>query len=190
MDILEFLQKSEWPVLVGGVIWYFRKPITRLLSEIRLTKFAAWGLSAEFEKRLDRAEALTEPTRKLASETPKQLDNVRSIGKNLLSFRSNENPQIHILTAWNLLEAELRNAVEKRSPTSVQPRSRPLKIEDFARKLGLTNDETEALRELRKIRNQVAHRIDFLVTPEDAVRFTQIAEDLILRIWQLSGEAR
>jgi hypothetical protein len=72
MDFFEFVQKSEWPVLVGGVIWYFREPIKQLLTELRLTKFAPWGLSAEFERRLDKVEDLTETTRELADKAPKK----------------------------------------------------------------------------------------------------------------------
>jgi hypothetical protein len=188
MDVLEFLQRSEWPVLVGGVIWYFRKPIKHLLSEIRITKFAAWGLSAEFEKRLDKVEDLTETTRQLTDKEPRQLETPRSIDKTLLGFQSDDVPPIIILRAWSLLESELRSASSKLS-ISGQPWT-PRKMEEAARVLGMTHNEIEAMRELRKLRNQVAHSIDYSLTRADAIRFSEIADDLTLRIWQLSDKAK
>jgi hypothetical protein len=188
MDILEFLQKSEWPLLVGGALWYFRHPLTRLLNEIRLTKFAAWGLSAEFEKRLDKVEDLTETTRQLADEAPSKRETPRSIDKTILGFQSDDAPPLIILRAWSLLESELRSASDKPS-TRDQPWT-PRRMEDAARILGMTHNEIEAMRELRKLRNQVAHSIDFSLTRADAIRFSEIADDLTVRVWQLSEKAK
>jgi hypothetical protein len=188
MDILEFLQKSEWPVLVGGVIWYFREPIKRLLTELRLTKFAAWGLTAEFEKRLDKVEDLTETTRKLTDEAPKRLEIQRSTNNASLGFQLEDSPQLIILKAWNHLQAELAAASDKPYPPkrSWAPRA----MEDAAKALGMTHNEIEAMRELRNLRNQVAHSIEFSPSRADAIRYSEIADNLILRIWQLSEEAK
>jgi predicted ATPase len=63
-------------------------------------------------------------------------------------------------------------------------------MEDAAKVLGMTHNEIEAIRELRKLRNGVAHSIEFSLTRADAIRFSEIADDLILRIWQLKENAK
>jgi hypothetical protein len=45
--------------------------------------------------------------------------------------------------------------------------------------LGLTDDEVESLMTLRKLRNNVAHSTETLVTWDDAMRFKQATERLL-----------
>jgi hypothetical protein len=183
MDIFEFLQKSEWPILVGGVILYFRKPLTGLVAGLHLTKFNAWGLTAEFEKRLDKVEALTEPTRQITQdEAPKQVGHARTTDKAYIGPET-KSPQYIILRSWSRLEALLRGESEARVGKIL---TSPRRIEERARLIGLTDDEIDALLELRKMRNQIAHSIEFNVSLQDAARFANVAESLRQRIEALA----
>src|SRR5271167_1662768 len=58
----------------------------------------------------------------------------------------------------------------------------PLKIDEAARELGLTDDRVEALMTLRKLRNSVAHSAETRITWEDANRFKQSTERLLSRM--------
>lgn len=183
MDILEFLQRSEWPIVVGGTLWYFRTPLARLLDHLRPTKISALGVSLELA--LDKAEALTEETRGLAEEqAPRQLEKPQGSGT-LLTFQlpEYEHPQLVVLKSWSALESEIYRASGKSEPTPGIPSWVPMRVmEQIARDIGLTHDEFEAIRELRKVRNRVAHEIEFPLSRAEAMRFVEITRDLILRI--------
>jgi hypothetical protein len=179
MEILDFVARSEWPLVALVAIAVFRKPLTRLLDRVRPTKVSAWGISVE----LDKVEVLTEETRAIAKEeAPKRLEKPRD---DLLHFQVEEydHPQLVILKAWTALEHAIYRASGKSALTPGMPPWLPVRtMESIFRELGLTTNEVDALRELRKIRNRVAHEIDFPVTRPDAIRFTDLSNDLITRL--------
>jgi hypothetical protein len=41
VDVLEFLSRSEWPLVVAGTLWIVRRPLRAALERITLTKGAA-----------------------------------------------------------------------------------------------------------------------------------------------------
>ncbi|MGC2778068.1 MAG: hypothetical protein WA418_20770 [Bradyrhizobium sp.] len=179
MDILEFIQRSEWPVVAIMAIAVFRRPLTRLIERVRPTKLSAWGVSVE----LDEVEALTAETRAIAKdEAPKQADKPL---RDLLVFQPAEydHPQLVILKAWTALENAIYRAAGKDGPTPGVPSWIPMRVMEAAsKKLGLTSNELLAIRELRNVRNRVADEIDFPVTRADAIRFVELSRDLIVRI--------
>ncbi|WP_156164419.1 hypothetical protein [Bradyrhizobium sp. LTSP885] len=174
MDILEFVQRSEWPVLIGGALWYFRRPLYQLVDRVRPTKVSAWGVSIE----LDKVEALTVETRAATEQELPKLEKPKSTG-DLLTFHVDEyeHPQMVVLKSWSALEAELYRAYGKSRPPGVMR-----VMEQVAKELGLTSNEVEAIRELRSVRNRVAHLIGYPLSQEDAQRYSALARDLILRI--------
>jgi hypothetical protein len=58
----------------------------------------------------------------------------------------------------------------------------PWELETAVSLIGLTAHEVEAVKQLRNVRNRVAHEIDFPLSLADAVRFYELARDLIVRI--------
>lgn len=189
MDMLEFLQRSEWPVLIGGALWYFRKPLYRLLDYIRPTKVSAWGVSIELA--LEKAEALTAATRaETKDEQPKQLGTQKTRDHQFqLEADELRHPQLVVLTEWNTLEAAIYNAAER--GRFAPPRVGYLamrQLETMAKEVGFTLSEIEAIKELRKVRNRVAHELDFPLSKADAVRFSELVRGLISRLRSLEPE--
>ena len=124
-------------------------------------------------------------------EAPKQLEKLHQPSGDILFFQIEDydHPQIIILKAWNALESELYLAIgklqsAKRLPSWISMRV----IEKGAVDLGMTPNEIEAIRELRKVRNRVTHEIDFPVSAEEAMRFSDLSRDLILRIRTLKPD--
>lgn len=179
VDVLEFIQRSEWPVVALVAITVLHKPIARLIDRVRPTKFSAWGISVE----LDKVEVLTEETRAITKdEAPRQLERPRS---DVLTFGTEDydHPQLVILKSWTALERALYRASGKVEVSPSMPQWISARdMEMVAKELGLTRNELDAIRELRNVRNRVAHEIDFPVTSADAVRFAELSRDLVVRI--------
>jgi hypothetical protein len=104
----------------------------------------------------------------------------------------NTAPEIQVLLAWQRLESEVRRLVDERlkprtGNAQIQAKARnlwhvPHMIESAAKELGLNDDEMAALRELRALRNQIAHSNHPFVMQSDATRFKAIVERLITRM--------
>ena len=58
----------------------------------------------------------------------------------------------------------------------------PIRVEEAARRLGLSEDEIESLRTLRDLRNKVAHSAETSLTWDDATRFKEATERLLGRM--------
>src|SRR3954471_13715273 len=61
MDVLEFVARSEWPIVVVVSVWLLRRSIRDMLNRISPTKIDAFGFKAEFERTLDKVDQLTPP---------------------------------------------------------------------------------------------------------------------------------
>jgi len=57
MDILTFITKSEWPLVVGGIGWFCRKYIRDIFQDLHLAKLKVAGMEAEFARRVGVVEA-------------------------------------------------------------------------------------------------------------------------------------
>jgi len=186
VDIYELIARSEWPVVVGGAILFFRRPIRELIARINLTKIDAWGLKAEFEKGLDKIDSLTPPK----EEKPKlkiAMDEKAAIQEPkpalIPTGEKGASPEALVLDSWSWCEADMRAMID-----AIHPRhtgtlwTPPLKIDEAARELGLSDDEVESLMTLRKLRNSIAHSADRSLTWDDALRFKKATERLLARM--------
>ena len=208
MDILEFLARSEWPIVALVAVLVIRKPLGRMVDRVNPKKVDAWGFKAEFEKRLEKAELLVPPQGKSIGKSSNNIH--RIVGTTSaddaglsLSSSSNEtltwssggvsidapasirmrynpvdaSPEMAILTAWNQVEKAIRDAGIKRGVESAKPWTSWRVIEEMARRVQLGPDEISALKELRDLRNHVAHTTDIgSVTPLDAKRYIDVAQ--------------
>ncbi|HEY1720917.1 MAG TPA: hypothetical protein VGG27_06705 [Magnetospirillaceae bacterium] len=96
-------------------------------------------------------------------------------------------PELQILQAWSNLETIAGQALQeinRRAHSRPVPLG-PMSITQTISLLGLTEDETAAIMELRHLRNQVAHAIAAPVTVDDAARYAQAVGNLIIRIMEL-----
>jgi hypothetical protein len=188
VDILDFLARSEWPLVAGVALWLIRAPLIRMLDRVNPTKVDAWGFKAEFERTLTKVEALTP-----ASEEEEKAALSALEGKGASEPlpppppprepTALAPPEVTILESWRRIESLMRQMSDAQHPRiSARFWNPPRKIDEAARELGLSDDEIAALMELRKLRNQVAHSIDAPVTPEDAARFQIVTERLLGRM--------
>jgi hypothetical protein len=204
MDILEFAARSEWPVVAATAIWLVRKPIARMLDRVNPTKLDAWGLKAEFEKRLDKVDLLTSPPDTVEDAPRFQRRGPKGGEGDVVGFMIREEPAkdttqesrtlrlgpeivnvspgTWILQSWITIERSLRRAADKLHPRKKGPVwLPPAELLQVAAEIGLTADEIAALKELRALRNQVAHE-DVALTFSEAERYYIAVQRLLARI--------
>jgi hypothetical protein len=187
VDLFELIARSEWPVVVGGALFLFRRPIRELFGRINLTKIDAWGLKAEFEKGLDKVEELTPDPKTIVTDEPFRLELKKWTEHKgdyitaLLPFLENMTPEAVVLDSWSRLEGEMRTMTDELHPRGGLP-TPPLRIEGAAEELGLTKEEIESLMVLRRLRNKVAHSASRSLTWDDAERFKRASDLLLLKM--------
>src|ERR1700686_5783936 len=111
-----------------------------LIGRVNLTKIDAWGLKAEFEKGLDKIDALTPA--ELEKPNPKiAMDEKLPVGEPkafvTLPPPPIATPEMIVLEAWRNLEGTMRRIIDKappRHPGSLQ--TPPLRFEAAAEELG------------------------------------------------------
>jgi hypothetical protein len=189
VDILEFLAKSEWPLVVGGALWLLRRPISEMIDRLDPTKVDVLGFKAEFARRLEKVNLLTPPLVKPANLVqPKsflamdeqiskpQVTRIAPIKQSVTS------PDAIVLLAWRNLESTMRSLSDAKRPKIGKLWTPPLRIEEAAKELGLSQDEVQALLELRQLRNKVAHSSDAPVSEDEAAQFREATERLLYRL--------
>jgi hypothetical protein len=187
LDIVELIARSEWPIIVGGALLVFRRPIKELIARVNLTKIDAWGLKAEFERGLDKVEELA-PTKEEAKleeitthfreNTAARMDWVEG----LRPFLKDVTPEAVVLDTWSRVEGDMRAMTEALHPRVGSLWTPPLRFEAAAKEFGLSDEEIESLRVLRKLRNKIAHSADRSLTWDDAARFKRAAERLLIKM--------
>jgi hypothetical protein len=182
VDILELIARSEWPIVVGGAVFLFRRPLVALMSRINLTKIDAWGLTAEFEKGLEKVEKLTPPSmeelKQISMDEKGQGENVTQSFK-ISSWTSHipePCPEAVVLGAWTSLEVNMRAMIDFIHPGYVIGKISLLhsRLVQAGREFGLDEDEIKSLKTLRNLRNSVAHSTEQILTWDDAMRFKAI----------------
>ena len=195
MDWLEFAAKSEWPVVCGYGLWILRGPLSRMLDRVSPTKVDAWGFKAEFARDLDKAEILTRPKEEQrkpakAAKPPTMAFDAKPpprSGQENYRFISGlhalDSPEASVLTDWAALETAFQ---EKAAIVGIAPSVQGLPSRSgwtsLGPQLGLTEDETAAVQELRKLRNDVAHATGARLSPEEARRYREVVTHLISKL--------
>jgi hypothetical protein len=183
MDVLEFISKSEWPVVAGVALWLLRQPFQRMMDRVNLTKIDLLGLRAEFKKVLDKVDLLAPEDRTKRSAKPKassrlqddQANDTAQVGH----LGMHPTPEILVLETW----ADLEDVVQELSGTlPLSLRYPKREIDQVVRDLGLNSDEVSALLELRHLRNLVASNVDASVTTLEAMRFQSATRRLLTKL--------
>lgn len=199
MDWLQFfasiIGNLAWPSAAFAIVMIFRQPFTEILKKLRLKKLEApGGIKALFDDGLEDADALTAPDQTelpLPALTlpPKESEDCRTsdAASAAPSLRPNplplvRDPSLLVLQAFNRLERTLAVVMG-------EPSGRPSSIWASAFKIGFSSEDLEALRLLRRLRNEVAHSPDTVVDREQAERFIEVAERLILKALELRPPA-
>jgi hypothetical protein len=164
-ELIKALAHFAWPVLVGLIVWWFRKEIRKEIAALiaRISKFKGFGVEVETTQLLNDVKA----------EIPEAIEQVKTVlaakstssatfkvnlieGLNLLIERATTDPRNAIKRGWELLgQAVLRAA--KVSGENVEPNS-----EEMSTSLKRLEADTQYPQELiRSIRNlqQIARKV-------------------------------
>ena len=197
MDILEFIARSEWPVVVGGSILLFYRPIKGLLAGLNLKRIEGWGVKAEFEKGLDKVEELTLSKDLTKSEEVPWIKfrdsaalKFEYVDKLVPFLYENASPEALVLDTWSCVEGDMRAMTDALHPTSGSIHVPPLRFEAAAKEFGLNNQEIASLTVLRQLRNKIAHSSDRSLSWEDAARFKESSERLLAKMKKNWDELR
>lgn len=188
MDWVTFASKAldavVWPITVLVLVFKFSDRFRELLGKLTEVSLPG-GISGKFEQPLKEVE-------QLAKELPKAFDGGLQLAEGdpiaLLA-----NPTGVIMEAWKGLEAiasDLYQASDapRRDKMLNYSSKHPQGIAALEYEKLIPNEEISLLRELRSIRNRVAHSTVDRPTPEDAERFTSVVRTLEL-VWLARLEA-
>lgn len=165
----KLLGSVAWPAAAVLVAYHFKTELASLLA--RLKRVKAGAAEAEFERRVDEAEeavamegAVVEPPVGPAARSAAAAD-----------------PRGSILGAWLEVEKAIFDLVEARNLSL--PSSRPTKgvvpAMRAIQKAQLIDPSFVALfHDLRPLRNDAAHTLEFNPEPAAVIRFTQLASAL------------
>jgi hypothetical protein len=176
-SIVGSLVKVAWPAAVLGSVGIFRERIDALLPNLKL-KYKDWDISF----RLDEAE-------KDAAELPHVEAAVLPTPEEKSRFErlADISPRAAVMETRFELESYLGKVVENMSFTNSNKRApRPLSMLESIRLLR-TNETIDAatsrlLDELRAFGNIAAHDSDASISPEDAIRYKRMADQIMAQL--------
>lgn len=189
MGALEFTstligQVISWPVLVLVVVFVFRKPIAELIPKLRswegpAGKFDFGKQLAETEDSVDDAVEAAERTAALQTEIAGSASAVTPpppAFEPSLAVQANANPSFVVLSAWERLGATFADLA---GAAGLPMRSRTVvaQVDDLRRRGVVNEDFVQAVTELRRLRNAVAHG-QHNPTSGEALAYAESAEEL------------
>ncbi|TAJ12263.1 hypothetical protein DMA11_13505 [Marinilabiliaceae bacterium JC017] len=163
--IIALLDKTIWPITLFISLFIIRKPLKELVPFLKKAKFK--DLELEFEKELNNV------SQQAANEFPDFEDNWR----NHLIILANNYPNQAVLEAWKEIEQRAYRLIINNNPAINLSKTTPYKqMEEILTSKNLVETrKTKVFKDLRLLRNKVAHARQFSVTPEQAVAFITIA---------------
>lgn len=188
MDWLTFLAAAikalAWPAVAVVGLFVLKRNIGDLLRSLgnRLEKAKGAGFELTFGKAIDQVEESLSAgeVKEISGRTsPQRIEAVSELA---------QLPPAYVVSqAWLKLEDAIRRAaIIPERPPGV--RRAPYRVTDYielARRQGLLqDDEVPGVQQLRELRNQAAHSQDPGITVTDALRYRDIAENLIEKIGQ------
>ena len=172
-NIIKALDILAWPLTLIFLTWFMRKPIQSLIPLIHKIKFQ--GLELEFLNTLKQAKDNIQENFQIELNTP--------IEDPKLYDAIKISPDYCVLEAWKVLEQSARKKVEALLPdgeTFKSPLQRPIDYLEF--KGALTPLTASAIRDLRTLRNQVAHSSVEFVSKEGAIQYVELATGILGKI--------
>lgn len=183
-EILQFISDTighvVWPVLVGVILWIFRKPISAVISSLRrITYRRGEGLSADFDpSAFAELKELPEDTAQPVEDEEHQVD------QNTIEL-SEANPRGLVIEAWIGVEQAMARAARERGlrPARSITRMKQNLLESGALDPGLNG----LIEDLRVMRNEAAHRQDLELKPEEARHYALLASEVITALELRAG---
>lgn len=189
MDFLTFLAQLidslAWPVTVLVVVWLLRRPLAQLLPEVRKVKYG--DFEAEFGREV---EELRERMAEVMPPPKTEPEEAESFGR--LEDLAKVAPNAAVLQAWNEVESAARNLLEARGRTVDADSPTPyLRIERMLQRGELVEErKVKIFKDLRRLRNKVAHAAGYEITRAQAEEYIELALALREHLEDEAGPAR
>lgn len=164
--VSSLISSLAWPLVALLIAFWFKEPISTLLSKINKVSFG--GASAEIENMLKSAEkqALEEP----ASEQGRS-DYADPAALNILSLP----PEAIVMLEWRQLEKLTAQLIASRDE-EILHRMSPMAQLNRLKTKGLPATTIDIISSLRKIRNEVTHGGD--INLAEALRFYDLSQQV------------
>lgn len=187
MDALTFIAKLiealAWPLAVVIVAWTLRTELRALLRLVKKVK--AGPVEAEFDRELHFLRTETETEKPSTVVTPA----IRAQTDSLLELAA-RHPRASILEAWRLIEfAMLRLANSRDLLPSIEKVAPHHVVRVISKERVLSNEELALYYDLRSLRNQAAHAVDFDPSETAAIDYIKLAQKLLDAIDQATKRA-
>lgn len=174
--IAKILGSIAWPVAVVFVLLRFKKELSGLLK--RLKTFKAAGAEAAFAEEVAEAEA------EFVSEVRPQEEPPEVSAKTFKE--ATENPRGTILAAWLKVEGAVQRLfydanlalISSRTSDARTPSSYQL-MREIQKASLIDQSYTVLFNDLRALRNQAAHDLDFNPPSDAVVKYVQLSDELI-----------
>jgi len=176
-----------WPGAVVTALLVVRRPLLRLIPTIRHFKYGS--LELDFERGLEEAEQKAEAAQ-LPPPTPSPAALAGGLDPRLLAPQvvARAYPRAAVLEAWLLVEDALQRAALQRGLGSIRNFTRK-QLEHLVQQGVLPEEAVGLVEQLRRLRNEAAHAVDFAPTPEQAQHYTELAERLVKLVEQRTRSA-
>lgn len=167
--IAKLFASLAWPIAAIVIAHQFRKELAALLSRVKRGKLGSAEL--EFADYVNEVEEV--------SDIPRTPEGER-ISASTMAYASN-NPRAAILTSWLEVESALNSLVKLRQLSTISTRTSKgiLPAIRAVQKAELLDSNYVALfHDLRVMRNEAAHAIDFDPPADSVIKYAQLANEL------------
>jgi hypothetical protein len=179
----------SWVTAAIIALFLFRRELAKVLVLLgeRIEEFEGFGIKTKLRRDLDALEDIL-PRAADAKEAAAPAEAERTEIAAELTLLP---PPYIILQSWRRLEQTVREAVTIHRPGTPRKPTRSFDYVSLARTHGLlTEEEMQAAHRLRQVRNLAAHSDGSGVTVSDALRYRDLADDLIQKIQERSAARR
>lgn len=182
--IARILEALVWPITVVIIIFLFRKQISNII--LNLSKLRYKDFEAEFGRDLQVAESKAEQLELPSPETLRQDIEPITLASSYdrLFELATLSPRAAVTEAWLRVEAaidEVARALEFKPSPLRRGREAAVLLELIGRDK-LPKDTMLLYDDLRKMRNNAAHAIEFEISIKDATRYVDLALGLAHRV--------
>jgi hypothetical protein len=172
--ISSLVASLSWPVVIICVVVIFRAPLSALIGRIK--SYKGLGQEVTFGDRLAGAEASVEEALMQSRIAGAEAHERLAAEPSPLVREAEGNPSFVVIRGWEQMLEALADLFAAAFPEEEQRRTQPL--QDLERSKIAPREYVTAVRELRDLRNRVAHGLHN-PTPGEAVAFAQSVSALM-----------
>lgn len=181
--IARYIEALVWPVTAIIILLLFRSQIARVI--LRLSRFKYKDAVFEFGKDLEDAEnkaaSLDLPPPKVLRQVTEPITIASSYDR--LYELASSSPRGAITESWLRIEAAVNEAAQKLGIGPVRHyRAWEQVIAELVKREKIPQSTIYLFNDLRKIRNNAVHMIEFEISTQEAARYVDLAMGLVYRI--------